>query len=259
MLFISSVLFFLQGLSGEVLTLLLSGICFVAIGVFFAFFGKQGLVAYILLGTLVSNIQVLKMAVLQTTLQPMVLGTVVFTSLFWAMDVITEHYGVIAARRILYLSLSAPFLTLLWMVLTIAYDPLETPDNLLVQQALETLFLPAPALFCASLIAYFVSQWTDIWIFAALKRATQGRLLGMRAILSTLVSGFLDNAVFSILAWKVFGIQDVDFSRLFWTYIIGAYGIRVLLSFGAAPLLHLLRGCIMKGWIRVKENKEWDL
>ncbi|MBY0264330.1 MAG: hypothetical protein K2P90_02725, partial [Holosporales bacterium] len=78
----------------------------------------------------------------------------------------------------------------------------------------------------------------------------KGRFLGTRATFSALVSGFLDHALFSILAWKVFDIQSLSWTTLFWTYILGAYGLRLFLSFGAAPLLHL---------VKILQGNKWTL
>jgi uncharacterized integral membrane protein (TIGR00697 family) len=241
---------FLTSLSGETLTLLLSLVCFFSLVILFLKWGELGLAGYVILGTVASNLQVLKVAYLQHTTSSMVLGTVIFTSLFWAMALLTEYYGPQKARRILFLSFGMTFLLLAWMGIGIAYEPISTPQNLQVQKALEVLFLPAPGLFIASLIAYFLSQLMEIWLLSRLKTWTKGRFLGTRATFSALVSGFLDHALFSILAWKVFDIQSLSWTTLFWTYILGAYGLRLFLSFGAAPLLHL---------VKILQGNKWTL
>jgi len=231
---------------GEALLLITACVCFVFIWGAFRFFPKDGLVVYIVLGAVVSNLQVLKTAVAQLTSEPFVLGTVVFTSLFWAMEVITEYEGPAAARKALILSLLAPLLVLVWMWLALLHEPFPSVENLNVQRALEILFLPAPGLFLSSIVAYFCSQWVDIWLFALLKKTTQGAYLGARAAFVACVSGFLDNALFSLLAWKVFAIQPISWHHLFWTYMVGAYGIRALVSLGAGPLLHCIRRTVPK-------------
>jgi uncharacterized integral membrane protein (TIGR00697 family) len=230
-----------HGLSGEVLLLVTALVCFCAILLLFRFFGRDGAVAYIVLGSVVSNLQVLKTAVLQVTSQPVVLGTVVFTSLFWAMELVSEHEGPRVARTTLKLSFWAPLLVMVWMGITIAHEPVLSLKNLEVHKALEVLFHPAPALFIAGIFAYFISQWFGIWLFTVLKTRFSDAYLGSRAICVILVAGFLDNVLFSILAWKIFAIQNITWGELFWTYIVGASGLRALLSLGAGPLLYCAR------------------
>ena len=230
-----------NAVSGEVLLLVTSLGCFCAILLLFRFFGREGLVAYIVLGSVVSNLQVLKTAVLQTSSQPIVLGTVVFTSLFWAMEVMSEHEGPQVARTTLTLSFWAPVLVMVWMGLTIAHEPVPSLKNLEVQKALEILFHPAPALFASGICAYFVSQRVGIFLFTVLKKKFKDAYLGVRAVGVILVAGFLDNVLFSILAWKIFSIQDITWGELFWIYIMGASGLRVLLSLAAGPLIYCAR------------------
>jgi len=234
--------------SSEILTLLLVGFCWGALLFLFLRTGVSGTLLYIGLGSVVANIQVLKTATLEVSAEPMVLGTVIFTSLFWAIDLLTEHAGPQIARRALFLSFVAPGLATLWMMIAVAYPPVQTLSNLEVQRALEILFLPAPGLFLASLSAYGISQLADIWIFSALKTQTKGRFLGLRAAVASVGSSFLDHILFSLFAWGLLRIQDVSWRTLFWTYIVGAFGLRFLLALGAVPLLYTARLLKAKGW-----------
>ncbi len=242
-------------MSSELLSICLCMVSLIAIFLLFWSAGAWGLLSYILIGTVVANVQVLKTAVLETTEEPMVLGTIVFTSLFWAMDLLTEQYGPQVAKKVLYLSLGTPILVLIWMHIAIAYTPLPVPHNLEVQFAFETLFRPAPSIFAASLIAYAISQWAEIWIFSFLKNRTRTQFLGRRALISTAIAGFLDNAIFSTLTWSVWAIQPIPLHTLFWSYILGAYGLRIVLSFGSVPLLYLVRW-MQKYHFMTRQNQE---
>ena len=57
--------------------------------------------------------------------------------------------------------------------------------------------------FIASMIAYLVSQYFDVWIYSRIKRLTKNRFLWLRNNLSTILSSLLDNTVFSLLAKRL--------------------------------------------------------
>jgi uncharacterized PurR-regulated membrane protein YhhQ (DUF165 family) len=68
----------------------------------------------------------------------------------------------------------------------------------------------------------------------------QGKLLWLRTIVAVLTSALLDNIIFSILAWKVFYPLPVGFSTFFMTYILGTFGIRILVTLANTPVMYLL-------------------
>lgn len=215
-----------------------------ALSLFFSarFFGKTGLYLYSVLALLIGNIQVLKGVQLSLWENPVALGTIVFSSTFVVSDVLTECYGRRAALKSVGLGFGACLVFTVLMILTLGVHPLEIapphPDYHFVQahHAMEILFLPAPRLLLASLIAYVCSQVLDILIFERLKRFASSSLLG-RSSLSTATAFLLDNIIFSVLAWVAFSPTPVSWESLIWTYILGTYALRLLVSVLFLPLV----------------------
>jgi hypothetical protein len=240
---------FLQTLPAEgVLGLEYIFCCLALLGMFKAF-GRTGLFIYIALAVIIANIQVLKAVHFSFFSFPVALGTILFSSTFLASDILTEFYGSSIARQGVWVGFSAALLTIGFMTLTLGIRPAETEDQVFidVHKAIATLFSPHLALFTASLLSYGLSQYTDIWIFQMIRRFTGHRWLWVRAAGSSLLSAFLDNVLFSTLAWVVFAEKPLSLESLVLTYILGTYIFRVVVMLVQIPLMYSIRTWIARG------------
>lgn len=248
----TQILLSLQALPAEIISVASFVFCSAAVLVMQRLFGAVGLMVYIPIAVIAGNIQVLKASTFSFLSEPVALGTVVFTSTFLATDILTEHYGRKAAQKAVWLGFTGSIVMNTLMFWAQAMPPIQleefpTYDYFRhAHQAIDTLFTPAPALFVASLAAYFISERCDIAIFARLKERTQGRALWLRTSVSTLISGFLDTAVFSILAWIVFVPHPLSWSTVFYTYILGTYWMRVIAALANTPIMYLSRFCVQR-------------
>jgi queuosine precursor transporter len=207
------------------------------------FFSKEGIFTFIILSTIVANIQTLKAIDIIGFQSPIAMGTILFTTSFLATDILVEFYGREQAQKAIWLGFSATLILNIFMLLTLCTRPsiFGTEQYYQAHNAMETLFSPALAIFSASLIAYLVSQYTDVVLFSWMKRLTQARFLGLRISAATLVSTLLDHILFSVLAWKVFYPLPLTLSTFFTTYILGASLLRIILTGAHAPFIYLLR------------------
>lgn len=223
----------------EILTLGLLISCGVIILLMMRLYGAVGLMIYSSLAVIVANLQVQKATTYAFFHEPVALGTVVFSSIFIVSGILTEYYGKAQAQKAVWLSFTSMILITFFMLLTIGFKPAggfyETHNAMCI------LFLPAPALIAASLIAYVVGQFNDIWIFATLSRLTAGKLLWFRSFLATLIGAFFDNLVFSVLAWMVFATHPLPWKTVFFTYVLGTYILRVVVAFLGIPFVYLAR------------------
>lgn len=201
------------------------------------FFGKYGLMTFVVVGFLGSNIQVLHQSAFLFLKEPVALGTVLFSLTYIATDMLTEHFGFSEAKKAIGLSIFAQVMFVTLMMITLLYRPLSH-ETRVVCHSMEILFLPASRLFVASLLSYGLSQLLDVWVFERIRIKTHDRHLWMRSFISTFVSGFVDNVIFSTLAWVVFNPTPVSWNALFWTYILGTYTIRMMISFISVPMMY---------------------
>ena len=237
---------FLQRWSPEFLLVVEFGICMGALLGMLAFFGERGLYAYIAVAVVAANVQVLKLASFSFYDHPVALGTVVFSTTYLATDILNEHFGAQAARHGVLIGLSAFLLWTILMLLTLGYPVPEPSDPSLswaleIQQHLMVVFLPSTRFFLAGICAYLISQLVDIWLFDLLRRKTHHSFLWLRNNVSTMISGLIDNTVFSVLAWVVLTSEKVGWEPLIFTYILGTYGIRVIVAACDTPVMYLSR------------------
>src|SRR3989338_4500955 len=228
----------LQQFSPELLLVFGFVICCVFMMLSLWFFGATGLVCYSVVAVLIANIQVLKLGTFSLFDEPVALVTVVFTSLFVASDILTEHYGARIAKRAVYLSFLLQIFLMVSMLPVIAH-PVGSNVGDVVQNGLEALFTPSLRILVASLISFVISQYVDINIFSFLKSYHGKKMLWFRANVSTFFSGLFDTFIFSFLAWIVFASNPLPVATVLVGFIGFSQAIRVIVSIISTPLLYL--------------------
>lgn len=237
----------LQSLPAELVSFILFGACSIAILLLLRLFGANGLYLYNIVAVLASNIQVLRGAQFSMSAEPVALGTVVFATTYLCSDMLTEHYGKEAAKRGVWFCFAAQLLMTLLMIITIGHPPVPiealgspgTEHMPLAEQALSLLFTPSPRLLFASLLAFVISQFNDIWLFHWIGKLTQQRWLWLRTTVSSLVSALVDTIIFSLLSWVILAPQPISFSVIVFTYILGSFVMRVLVNLLSTPVMYL--------------------
>ena len=139
-------------------------------------------------------------------------GTLLFPLSYIFGDVLTEVYGYKKARRVIWTGFGAAGLMALtfWLV---SLMPGETTwEGYAGQSAYDAILggVASGGIVVASLIAYFTGEFSNSYILAKMKIATQGRWLWSRTIGSTLVGQGIDTvifittaALFGVFPWKI--------------------------------------------------------
>ena len=229
----------LQQYPPEILTVALLFGCGIIILGMMRFFGTAGLMVYSTLAVVVANLQVQSATIYSFLPDPVALGTIVFSSTFIVSSILTEYYGKAKAQQAVWLSFIGMILVTLFMLVTMGFKP--APGFGEAHQAMCTLFFPVPALIAASLIAYGIGQFNDIWIFATLSRLTGGRLLWVRSFFAPFIGAFLDNVIFSVLAWIIFAPHPLPWRTVLFTYILGTYCFRIGIALVGIPFIYIAR------------------
>jgi hypothetical protein len=211
-------------------------------------FGAAGLYAFIVLAVIGANVQVLKAVMFSFHADPVAIGTELFTATYLASDILNELYGRKAARKGVWIGFCSYLLFVVFMLLALGYAPLTAEQagesmawNLPYHDHLKALFLPAPAIFLAGMAAFLTSQLLDVKVYSWIRGKTGDKALWLRNNGSTMLSALVDNTVFSVLAWVVLAPADqrVDTHALIYTYILGTYLLRVVLSLIDTPFMYL--------------------
>jgi uncharacterized integral membrane protein (TIGR00697 family) len=173
-------------------------------------FGKQGLLASIVLSILLSNLQGPKLTTIfgmQTSL-----GVIFYSSIFFATDLLSEKYGKAQANRAVLMGFMVSVTIVVMLTIALLFQPSRAPESASfsaeIQAAFETLLNFTPRFVFGSLLAYLISQSFDVWFFHKIKARTQGRHLWLRNNLSTMTSQIIDTLMYSLVVW--WGVVDLE-------------------------------------------------
>jgi uncharacterized integral membrane protein (TIGR00697 family) len=175
----------------------------------YRFFGRTGLWGVIVFSLLLANLMGPKLttvAGLQTSM-----GVILYSSIFFATDLLSEKYGPADAQRAVLLGFFVSVALVVMTQLSMLFLPSTAPETAAfassVHQATVTLFDLTPRFVFGSLVAYLLSQSFDVWVFHAIKRATAGKHLWLRNTLSTLLSQIVDTLIYGLIVW--WGLVDL--------------------------------------------------
>lgn len=203
---------------------------FAAILAVYRIFGKLGLYVWIPIAVIVANIQVLKYV--QLLGLTATLGNVVYASSFLVTDILSENYGRREANR----AVAIGFVSLVAMVALMNIALLFEPDPADTAHVhLAAIFSLLPRITAASLLAYVVSQYHDVWAYSFWRKRVPGRrAIWVRNNLSTLVSQLIDSVVFTVAAFA--GRLE---PRILLEIIVTTYVLKALVAFADTPLVYL--------------------
>ena len=227
---------YLGSLNTFVVWILLLFFCFSSILIFLKLFSFAGLYVYSALAVIIGNIQVLKTVDFFYSPEPVALGTILFSSTYLCTDILSEHFGKDKAQKNVLISFVSFLFVTIVMLVTIGFNP---SANDWAQDSLENIFTPMSRFFIASMIAYLISQYFDVWIYSTIKNLTMNRFLWLRNNLSTILSSLIDNTVFSILAWIILNPNPETFYNVIMIYILGTYILRIFIAFIDTPFMYL--------------------
>ena len=227
---------YLGSLNTFVVWIIMLFFCFSSILIFLKLFSFAGLYVYSALAVIFGNIQVLKTVDFFYSPEPVALGTILFASTFLCTDILSEHFGKDKAQKNVLISFVSFLFVTIVMLVTIGFNP---SANDWAQDSLENIFTPMSRFFIASMIAYLVSQYFDVWIYSTIKNLTMNRFLWLRNNLSTILSSLIDNTVFSILAWIILNPNPETFYNVIMIYILGTYILRIFIAFIDTPFMYL--------------------
>ena len=175
----------------------------------FRFFGKEGLLACIVLSILLANLQGPKLTVIfsmQTSL-----GVFFYSSIFFATDLMSEKFGKKEADRAVMMGFSISVIILLMLSISLLFLPSIQGNQTFstdVHQAFVKILDFTPRFIIGSLFSYLISQRFDVWCFHKIKHWTNGKHLWLRNNLSTMASQTIDTTLYSLVVW--WGVVDLE-------------------------------------------------
>lgn len=158
-------------------------------------------------------------------------GVLLYSITFLVTDTVSEVYGRRAATSLIWTGL---WVSLLILTLVQVARVLPPAPFYADQAAFDAVFGMTPRIVVASMIAYALSQWHDVWAFHWWRARTGGRHLWLRNNASTLVSQGIDTVVFIAVAFG--GLVPVAALS---GMMVGQYLIKIGIALADTPLCYL--------------------
>lgn len=157
-------------------------------------------------------------------------GTLIFPISYIFGDVLTEVYGYKRSRRVIWAGFGANVL-MAFFVWFAGILPGESEwATTTGQQAYNNVLGGVSGLIVASLVAYFVGEFSNSYVLAKMKIMTGGRWLWMRTIGSTLVGEGVDTVTFATIATVLGVFSPSIFVSLVVTNYILKVGLEVVMT-----------------------------
>jgi uncharacterized integral membrane protein (TIGR00697 family) len=175
-------------------------------------------------------------------------GNLFFPVSYFFGDVLTEVYGYARSRRVVWAGFGALTFASVMSWIVLAMPPAAGYQG---QAALEAVFGATSRIVAASMIAYFIGEFTNSFVLAKLKLATRGRYLWARTIGSTACGEAVDTLIFYPTAFL--GLWPDD---LLLKVMLGNYIIKVGWEVLATPLTYKIVGFLKRQ--EHEDYYDWD-
>ncbi len=142
-------------------------------------------------------------------------GVLIWPVVFITTDIINEYFGKKGVLRVSYLTMVLILFAFGVIYLTTKLPPADfwldvnKADNLgrpfNIDFAYQSIFRQGLGIITGSIVAFIIGQLLDASLFDAIRKATGGRYIWLRATGSTLISQLVDSFVVLYVAFYVFG------------------------------------------------------
>ena len=157
-------------------------------------------------------------------------GAFLFPLTYIIGDVLSEVYGLKAARKAILLGFAMSVLAAVTFFVVQISPPADGYEN---QEAFEAVLGFVPRIVLASICGYLVGQLLNAYVLVKIKERTKERKLWLRLIGSTVVGEFADTFVFCTIAF-----YGVITGAEFWNYVLVGYLYKTLLEVVLLPITY---------------------
>lgn len=167
------------------------------------------------------------------------IGVIPWPVVFITTDLVNEYYGPKAVRRLTLLAIA--LILYVFVLLLICMQVPAASISPVDDDSFRVVFGQSMWIIAGSLIAFAISQLIDSGIFVLARKYTEGRLLWLRAVGSTVLSQLIDTFVINSIAFGMSGQlgagEVVELSLTNYTY-------KFLVALATLPLIYLGHGLI---------------
>lgn len=157
--------------------------------------------------------------------------------IFTINDIITEVFGRERTRSIIRSGLVVIALILLFSLLATALPPSKRFE--LSESAYDIVFTYSARIALASLTAFAIAEFLDVFIFARIRERLGKSKLWLRNNASNFISQFVDTTVFMTLAFYSLERGFNDNVMFLWSLILPYWLLKCFMSVIETPLVYI--------------------
>lgn len=178
-------------------------------------------------------------------------GVLPWPIIFILTDVINDYFGLKTVRFISIIAVV--FVSVAFLILYIAIH--TTPESSWwigsntqngvpnMQNAYQSIFGQGMNIILASILAFFIGQMIDAFIFQNIKKITKDKYVGLRATVSTLVSQLMDSVVVTVVAFYFLSNMSLGMAL---ALAFTAYMYKFCMALLSTPILYAVHYIIEK-------------
>ncbi len=173
-------------------------------------------------------------------------GVLFFPISYLFGDILTEVYGYARSRKVIWAGFGAMIFASFMSFVVVNLPSAPTMDAAR-QEAIEMIFGQTPRIVLASMLAFWMGEFSNSFVLAKMKILTAGKWLWTRTIGSTFAGEAVDSLVFYPVAF--YGIWS---NEQIIAVMIGNYFLKVLWEVLATPFTYKI-----VGFLKRAENEDY--
>lgn len=162
------------------------------------------------------------------------IGIILWPVVFILTDLINEHYGKQGVKKLTYITVGLIAYTFILITIGINIPAIDgSPVN---DDFFKRVFGQSQYIIIGSIVAFFVSQLVDVYVFWMFRNATGNRMIWLRATGSTVISQLVDTFIVQYIAFVVPGYWTMDqfLSNASW-----GYSFKLIIAICLIPLIYV--------------------
>ncbi len=161
-------------------------------------------------------------------------GIILWPVVFVLTDLINEHYGKNGVKKLTYITVALIAYT--YLIITIGINVTAVEFSPVSNEQFKSVFGQSQWIIVGSIIAFFISQLVDVYVFGAFRKMTGGKMIWLRATGSTAISQLIDTFLVQFIAFVIPAKWTLDefFVNASW-----GYAFKLLIALCLTPLIYL--------------------
>jgi len=156
--------------------------------------------------------------------------------MFLITDIVAEVYGKKFANTFVFVGLIVMTFVLLLTAISVLL-PVDPTRLNFSQQEYQNIFGASVRIMIASIVAFLIAQYHDVWAFHFWKEKTKGKFLWLRNNVSTFSSQFIDSTIFMFIAF--YGLTPKFTIGFLFSLIIPYWIFKILFALLDTPFVYL--------------------